>query len=42
MMSFFMKSHFAMKDVQAGRVRGITREGHEGRAHPPKNFDFGF
>ena len=22
--------------------RGVTREGHEGRAHPPKNFDFGF
>ena len=21
--------------------RGVTREGHEGRAHPPKNFDFG-
>ena len=22
--------------------RGVTREGHEGHAHPPKNFDFGF
>ena len=23
-------------------LRDVTREGHEGRAHPPKNFDFGF
>ena len=28
--------------IHSIHCRGVTREGHEGHAHPPKNFDFGF
>ena len=38
------ETDFSARAMSRGTLysRSVTREGHEGHAHPPKNFDFGF